>query len=166
MAQPLPKSGEPLSPRDLDRLDRLAFWLDDLVRIPGIGTRVGLDALLGLVPWLGDSVAAVLSLLILGSALRHRVPRVVVVRMAMNIAFDYVIGLVPVAGDVADVFVKSNRWNLELLRRHASGAPPSRADSLFVWSVLAVLALAMIGMLALGVVLVRAAAHTLAGWWR
>src|SRR5437870_2762712 len=97
---------------ELDPIDRLAFWLDDLVRIPGLGVRVGLDPLLGLVPWLGDSIAAMVSLLILGSALRHRVPKLVVARMALNVAFDYLVGLVPVAGDIADVFVKSNRWNL------------------------------------------------------
>ena len=152
--------------RELERIERFARLLDELVRVPVIGVRVGLDPLLGLVPGLGDAVAAALSLAILATALRHRVPKLVVLRMAMNVAFDFVIGLVPVAGDVADVFVKSNRWNLELLKRHSGGAPPTRADVLLVWSVITGLAFLMSLTVVAGVLLLRAIAHTLGGWWR
>jgi uncharacterized protein DUF4112 len=153
--------------REVETLARLAWWLDDAVRIPWIGVRFGLDPLLGLVPGLGDAAGAIVSLLIVGAALRHRVPKTVVVRMALNVAFDYAIGLLPVAGDVADVFVKSNDWNLALLRRHAgTGRPPSRGDRLLVWGVLVALVLLLAAGLVLAVLLLRAVAHALAGWWR
>ena len=156
----------PEAARDLAFVTRLAWWLDDAVRIPVIGVRVGLDPLLGLIPGLGDASAAVVALLIVGSALRHRVPKTIVLRMALNVAFDFLVGLVPVAGDVADVFVKSNEWNLALLRRHAgTGLPPSPADRLFVTVVLAGLALLFVGTLLATVLVLRSASHALAGFW-
>jgi len=156
----------PGSARDLAFIEKLAWWLDDAVRIPVIGVRVGLDPLLGLIPGVGDATSAVLALLIVGSALRHRVPKTIVLRMGLNVAFDFLVGLVPVAGDVADVFVKSNEWNLALLRRHSgTGVPPSRGDRLIVWGVLVRLVLLLASGVVLEVLILRAAAHTLAALW-
>ena len=104
--------------------------------------RFGLDPLLGLVPGAGDVVAAAFGLTIVVAAARLRVPRLVIARMGIQLAADALLGLVPVAGDLGDVFLKANRRNLELLRRHAHGAaPPSLADRLVVGAVIAAVVL-------------------------
>jgi hypothetical protein len=111
------------------RLDRLAWLLDDLFRIPGLRWRVGLDALIGLVPGIGDSITTALSLSLLAAAVRYRVPKITVLRMALNLAIDYAIGSVPVVGDVFDVWWKANQRNLALLRRRATASPGEVRES-------------------------------------
>ncbi len=105
------------------RLDRLAWLLDDLFRIPGLRWRVGLDALIGLVPGIGDTVTTAVSLYVLAAAVRYRVPRITVLRMALNLAIDHAVGAVPVVGDLFDVWWKANQRNVALLRRRAMVAP-------------------------------------------
>lgn len=101
----------------LARIDRLAWWLDDAVRIPVIGKRVGIDGIAGLVPFAGDLVGAGLSSLLVVEALRLGAPKRVWVRMSANVALDFVLGLVPVAGDLFDMVWKSNRRNERVMRR-------------------------------------------------
>src|SRR5919106_1426291 len=105
---------------DLQRLDRLGWLMDDLFRIPVVGWRFGLDALIGLVPGLGDTTTTLVSFYILAAAVRYRVPKITILRMALNIVIDYVFGSVPFVGDVADAWFKSNKKNLDLLRRRAT----------------------------------------------
>ena len=100
-------------------LDRLSWLMDDLFRIPVLGWRFGLDALIGLIPAFGDTSTSLVSLYILASAVRYRVPKITLLRMGLNIAIDYVVGSVPVVGDLFDAWWKSNRMNLELLKRRA-----------------------------------------------
>jgi len=143
----------------MEGVERIAWMLDDLFKIPFVRARVGLDALLGLVPWAGDTVAALFALYIVGSAVRYRVPKLVIVRMALNVALDYLVGLIPIAGDASDFFIKSNRWNLELLRLHAGGErKPSRGDVAFVVIVLGGALLLMAAVLTGVVLLLRAVA--------
>lgn len=85
--------------------------------------RFGLDALLGLVPGLGDTLTSLASLYILQAAQRHGVSRVTLARMGANIAVDYVVGIVPVLGDMFDVSWKANQRNVELLRGHLAANP-------------------------------------------
>src|SRR4051794_7675580 len=66
------------------RIGRAAFLLDDLVRIPGTGMRLGIDPLIGLVPFLGDAVSGLMSAWIVLEAARFRLPKIVLVRMVMN----------------------------------------------------------------------------------
>ncbi len=126
----------PAGSRDLVHLRRaewIARWMDDRFRIPLVGWRFGLDSLIGLVPWIGDAVSALFGLYLIATAAHYRVPRVILFRMGVNVAVDFLVGLIPVAGDVSDVFLKSNRWNLELLRGHAEGGRrPTRGDHVFV----------------------------------
>jgi hypothetical protein len=75
--------------------------------------------LIGLIPGAGDTVAALMAATTLVSALKHGIPGVTIARMGVNIALDYLIGLVPLLGDLGDFAFKANRRNLELLRRHA-----------------------------------------------
>ena len=102
-------------------LERAAWLLDDAIRVPVLNRRIGLDPLIGLIPGAGDTVAALMAATTLLSALKHGVPGVTIARMGVNIALDYLIGLVPLLGDLGDFAFKANRRNLELLRRDALG---------------------------------------------
>ena len=131
--------------RRLAALRRLQRWLDDAYRIPGTNIRFGWDAVVGLVPWVGDVTTALMACGIIVQAHQMRVPRVIQLRMMLNVAVDLLAGLVPFVGDVADVFWKSNKKNFALLERHAlTDAKPMRGDWIFVTSaVSAILLIAM-----------------------
>ena len=134
-----------LDPTRLALLRRWAVLLDSAFVIPGLGVRFGLDAVLGLVPGIGDLTTPVFTVLLLGTGLRMRVPAVVLARMAMNAGFDALIGLVPVAGDLADVGWKANLRNVELLERHAvPGTPARRGDVWFVAGGVALMVLVVV----------------------
>ena len=100
-------------------LERLSWLMDDLIRVPVLGWRFGLDALIGLIPGLGDTTTSLVSFYILVAAVRYRVPKITLLRMGLNIAIDYLVGSLPVVGDVADAWWKSNHMNVDLLRKHA-----------------------------------------------
>lgn len=92
-----------------------ARLMDDLVRIPGTKIGIGLDSIIGLVPGVGDAAGAALSGMILIEGVRSRVPIHVLLRMALNLLFDMVIGYIPFAGDIADVGFRANKMNARLL---------------------------------------------------
>jgi len=94
--------------------------MDDVFRVPVLGWRFGLDALIGLVPGLGDTSTTLVSFYILAAAVRYRVPKITLLRMGLNIGIDYVFGALPVLGDFADAWWKSNRMNLDLLQKRAT----------------------------------------------
>ena len=98
------------------RIDALATLLDTAVLIPGTNIRFGLDALIGLIPAIGDTVTTLLSLYIVKEARALGAPRLLILRMLGNVALDGVVGLVPLAGDVFDVMWRANRRNMALLR--------------------------------------------------
>src|SRR5919109_1944850 len=100
-------------------LERLGWLMDDLFRIPVLGWRFGLDALIGLIPGLGDTSTALVSFYILAAAVRYRVPKITLLRMGLNIGIDYVVGSLPIVGVLFDAWWKSNRMNVELLRKRA-----------------------------------------------
>ena len=132
-------------PTDLDDLRRWATLLDSAFRVPGTNIRFGLDAIIGLIPGLGDLSAPVFAAVLLVTGFRMRVPAVVQARMVINAATDMLLGLVPFVGDLADVAWKANLRNLALLERHARpGVPPSRGDYVFV--MVCVIALTFIAM--------------------
>ena len=101
------------------RIGAAAHLLDDLVVIPGTKARIGLDPLIGLIPFLGDAITAVMAAWIIIESTRFGIPAVVIVRMLINAAVDFAIGLVPFVGDLVDFGFKGNRRNLELFHRHA-----------------------------------------------
>lgn len=112
----------------LQRVARLAYWLDDRFRVPGTRRRVGLDGLLGLIPGIGDTATALVASYIVLEAARLGVPRGMLRRMLANVGIDYVIGLVPLVGDLADFAWKANRRNARMLHEHLlarrGAAPP------------------------------------------
>jgi hypothetical protein len=97
------------------RLERLAWLLDSSIPIPGTRLSIGLDALIGLVPFLGDLAGVLLSSYIVGEAARAGASRSVLARMAFNIAVEGLVGLIPFAGDVFDAAWKANQRNVRLL---------------------------------------------------
>lgn len=107
----------------LDRLDRLAHNLDSRYRIPGTGIRFGWDGILGLVPGLGDIATLGPAGYILLEAHRLGAPKHLKGRMAFNSGVDWIIGSIPLVGDVFDVGWKANRRNVALLRRHFERSP-------------------------------------------
>jgi hypothetical protein len=119
--------------------------LDSQFRIPGTSIRFGLDPILSLIPGLGDLASPIFTVLLLVQAVGQRVPRVVLMRMALNALIDAVIGAIPLVGNVGDIFWRANTRNLALLERHAhAGRPPDRADYLFVFAIAAVFGLVLV----------------------
>jgi NAD/NADP transhydrogenase beta subunit len=98
------------------RATRLARVLDTALRIPGTRIRFGLDPILGLVPGLGDAIAALLGGYLVWTAVRAGAPRLIIGRMLANIALDAIVGAVPVAGTVFDVAFKAHRRNARMLQ--------------------------------------------------
>jgi hypothetical protein len=118
-------------------LEILSQVMDNQFRIPVLGWRFGLNAIIDLVPQFGDVATTIVALYVLVSAVRYRVPKVTLLRMGMNIAIYFVVGLIPFAGDLFDAWWKPNIRNINLLRRRAtvSAAEAKRgrtSDWLFV----------------------------------
>ena len=130
-------------------LDDLAFYLDDLFRIPGVGWRFGLDAIIGLVPNVGDTLTSFASFYILLAGVRYGVPKITLLRMAFNIGLDYVVGTIPFIGDAFDFFWKSNKQNMDLIRTRATGkGKGTTSDYIFIFGVIGFLILLLIGSIA------------------
>lgn len=128
-------------------LERLSWLMDDLIPVPGLRWRFGLDALVGLIPGFGDAATSLVSFYILASAVRYRVPKVTILRMAMNIGIDYLVGSVPLVGDLFDAWWKSNQMNVELLSKRATvSASDARKGKLSDWLFVGLIILVLAGL--------------------
>ncbi len=128
--------------------------MDDLFRVPILGWRVGLDAIVGLIPGVGDTATTLASLYILVSAVRYRVPKVTLLRMGLNLGIDYILGALPLVGDVFDAWWKSNQMNIDLLRERATvSASEAREGKLSDWLFVGLIILLLVG-LAVGAALI------------
>lgn len=118
-------------------LDNLAFYLDGLFRVPGTGWRFGLDALIGLIPNVGDTITSFASFYILVAGVRYGVPKITLLRMAFNIAVDYLAGSIPLIGDAFDFVWKANQMNMNLIRTRAAGkGKGKKSDYIFVFGLI------------------------------
>jgi hypothetical protein len=141
-------------------LEVLSQIMDNQFRIPILGWRFGLNAIIDLVPEFGDIATTVVALYILISAVRYRVPKVTLLRMGLNIAIYFIGGLLPLVGYLFDVWWKPNVRNLNLLRARAtvSAADAKRgrkSDWIFVGVIVGSVVLLFLGSIAL----------TLFVWW-
>lgn len=139
--------------RELEILSQL---MDNQFRLPILGWRFGLNAIIDLIPEFGDVATTIVALYILISAVRYRVPKITLLRMGLNIAIYFVGGLVPFLGDLFAIWWKPNIRNLSLLRRRATvSALEARqgrsSDWLFVGGIVIVLLSMLLGSLALAI---------------
>lgn len=111
------------------RVEAVAHFMDDLFVIPGTNVRVGLDAMIGIVPVIGDLVSQAISSYIIWEARRLGVSRFTMSRMIANSAIDTVVGIVPFVGDAFDVAFRANRKNLALLKGHLEKQGHIRRES-------------------------------------
>ncbi|WP_224247886.1 DUF4112 domain-containing protein [Hyalangium gracile] len=149
MSPPPASVNPPTSPAALEHVRRLAHQLDTSIRLPG-GFRIGWEAVLGLVPGVGDGLGALLSAYIVVQAVRMGASREVLLRMLGNVAIEALIGAVPFLGDVFDAAWKANVRNVRLLEQHLE-APGSARRASRAWVVGVVVLL--VALLSLGVAL-------------
>nr|WP_298924981.1 DUF4112 domain-containing protein [uncultured Erythrobacter sp.] len=112
----LPTGTDPASIRA--RVEAVELLLERSFRIPGVNVPIGLDAIIGLVPVIGDFITTALGAYIVWEARNLGLSKWHLTRMGANVAFDTVIGLVPVVGDAADFMFRSNTRNLRIIKKH------------------------------------------------
>ena len=111
---------DPIRHQKVEQLQQIAELLDGQFRIPGTEIEFGLDAIIGLIPGIGDLVSGTISLWLIREARRLGAPRWLVARMVWNVAVDVTVGIVPFVGDAFDVAWKANRMNMAFLKRHVT----------------------------------------------
>ena len=160
-AKPVLDNGPDTDP-DKERIrafaDFIAKLLDSAFFIPGTQIRIGLDPLLGLIPGLGDMLASLIGSSILFLATQLQVPKVILVRMAMNMGINTVFGAIPGIGDFFSIWFRSNEKNAQLLRRYTTQTT-SRAtpgDWLFVIGLIILMLTLTVGIFTLFILGVRA----------
>ncbi len=142
--------------RRVEGLRRLGYLLDNSIPIPGTRFRIGWDAIIGLVPGIGDLAGGALSLYIILQSARLGIPRALLGRMAWNVAVETVVGTVPLLGDLFDAGYKANLRNLTLLQQHIEEPRESRqASRRFALLLAGGLVLLIAAVVGLGVLLVR-----------
>lgn len=130
----------------MTRLRTIARVLDDAVRVPGTKIRFGLDALIGLIPGVGDAVTGAVATYAIVLAAQQGASPAVIARMALNVLVDVVFGAIPLLGDIFDVGWKANRKNVQLLERYQANPQKVRRGSwLVVGLVLLIIAAAIVG---------------------
>ena len=145
------------------RIARLfAYVLDNSIRIPGTSFRIGLDPLIGLIPGLGDAITGLSGTLILLLAGQLQIPKIVLVRMALNIALNSLGGAIPVVGDLFSAWFKSNLRNLDLLERYTAPGHPSSTSGDWAF----VLGLAALVLILVGGILAGLTWLIVQGWHR
>jgi hypothetical protein len=100
------------------RMEALARLMDGAFVLPGTNIRLGLDAIIGLVPVAGDIISGVISSYLIWEARQLGAPRWLVARMMANTLLDTTVGAIPIIGDAFDVMFRANMKNMALLRRH------------------------------------------------
>jgi Domain of unknown function (DUF4112) len=124
----IPRS-TPERSRGLAEVEALAWLLDNSIPVPGMGgRRFGIDAVIGLVPGIGDLVSGAIGLFIIWRGARLGLPTVAVARMLATTAIDLAVGAIPVVGDAFDLWFKANTRNLAVMRRHLAEPDVSTRD--------------------------------------
>lgn len=135
----------------------LAEWLDRRFTIPGTSIRIGLDPILGLIPGIGDIIANLAGSAIILIAAQYRLPKIVLLRMGLNVALNAMIGAIPVLGDIFSIWFRSNVKNAQLLERYAAveGHASTFGNWIFVIAVVGGIFLLLIAILLATVWLIK-----------
>jgi hypothetical protein len=134
-----------------DNVNAIAWLLDSAIRLPG-GFRIGVDALIGLIPFLGDAVGVLFSGYVVSQAVRAGAPTSLLLRMAFNVAVEGLVGAVPLLGDFFDAAWKANMRNARLLNQHLDNPrETTRSSRLFNGLLLLALVIFLVGVSALSV---------------
>ena len=142
------------------KLDNLAWLLDNSIKLPGTSWRIGLDGVIGLIPGIGDLAAGGLSTYILYQALKLKVPRAIIARMALNVLLESVIGVIPILGDLFDFVFKANQRNVNLMRKYVLNPRDTTRQSLLTLIFLLVFFIVVLGFMVWGMfALVAALMH-------
>jgi hypothetical protein len=149
----------------IKRVRVLAKLLDNSMSIPGTGWKFGLDAIIGLIPVIGDVVGAVLSGYIVLEAARAKVPSFTLARMLMNVGIDAVAGAVPALGDVFDAVWKANIKNVSLLEDHLVAGGAVNREKRKATGAIALAVIVLVLILAAGLALSIFVARLLWGLW-
>src|SRR3954470_587577 len=144
----------------LKRVRLLAKVLDNSITIPGIGRKIGLDPIIGLIPGIGDVIGAAMSGYIILEAARAEASALTLARMVVNVGIDTVLGAIPALGDLFDAAWKSNTKNVALLERHLATAElaahrPKRGSVGAIALILVALVIIVGAGLALGIYVAR-----------
>ena len=105
---------------EIEKLHKMAEWMDSKFKIPGTSIRFGFDSILGLVPGIGDTVTLASTAYLIGKAKAFKLPFHIVLLMIWNAFIDWLIGLIPLIGDIFDIGWKANQRNVALLKKHAT----------------------------------------------
>ena len=155
----------PVADRRLERLHNLGRWLDSSIRLPGINYRIGYDAVIGLIPGVGDLIGLGLSLYIVLEASRLGVAKSTLVRMLTNVGVEAVVGAVPFFGDIFDATWKANARNLKLLDAQIVGGRGELkwSNRRFLGTIIGIVLVLLIGVIVLAVLAVQAIVALLGG---
>ncbi|HEY2893381.1 MAG TPA: DUF4112 domain-containing protein, partial [Pirellulales bacterium] len=142
-------------------VEKLSRLMDTAFEVPGLGWRFGFDAIVGLIPGVGDLATTLVSLYLLLLASRTGLPRITLARMGLNVAIDMVGGSLPLVGDIFDVWWKSNQKNAALLRERLAAAPSESrrakaSDWIFVGAMILALIVLFAAVIALATLIVAA----------
>jgi hypothetical protein len=160
----IPRRHHPIARPSKIQIDRelevFGQIMDNQFRLPVLGWRFGLNAIIDLIPEFGDIATTVVALYILISAVRYRVPKITLLRMGLNIAIYFIVGMLPFAGYAFDVWWKPNLRNLQLLHQRAtvSASEAKRGRTSDWWFVLGIIG-------AVALILIASTALTIFFWW-
>ena len=119
----LPRGNDPASVRA--RVEMVEMLLERSLRIPGVNMPIGLDAIIGFVPVVGDVVTAAMGAYIVWEGRNLGMSKWHLTRMGANVGIDLAMGLIPVVGDAADFFYRSNSRNLKIIKKHLDKHHPA-----------------------------------------
>ncbi len=107
-----------ITEEEIQKLDKMAEWMDSRFKIPGTSIRFGFDSLLGLIPGIGDTVTLATTGYLISRAHNYKLPWHVKTTMLWNLFIDWLIGLIPLLGDIFDVGWKANQKNVALIKKY------------------------------------------------
>ena len=134
----------------LSRLKRLSEKLDDSITIPGTERKIGIDPIIGLIPVGGDLIGGVISLYIMRSGIKMGVPRKTIIRMFVNVVLEFLIGCLPIVGDLFDATWKSNQRNVKLIENSVMA---DEENTIFGYFLIGILISVLVGVIILALTL-------------